>query len=223
MNKNLNFQSEKYLSDIRLFRYYEIASDEPLKMYLINLEVSEKIFGIISLFEVILRNKIHIILSTMLGSDYLTNQQLKIFNKHELQLIQKAIYKASQKNIQIKESKILSLLTLGFWCELPQNNYLWCKYLYKLFSKDIRKKNNIKIIKKNFSFIAELRNKIAHHERIINKPNICIKQSLKCISDMILWLIDEEDKDFFNYMKEYLLKNMEEIKKDLEKLKGALG
>jgi len=72
---NLKIQSMKYLTGTRLYRYFKLNNDKWLDEYTLNMEVSEKLLSMISLFEIIYRNKIHSILSTDLGKDYLISNK----------------------------------------------------------------------------------------------------------------------------------------------------
>lgn len=209
INDKLRTQAEKYLSDIRLFRYHEIGSKNFIQMYALNMDVSEKLLSMISFFEIIYRNKVHNILSTQLASDYLTNANLKIFNELESRQVKKAYARTKSK---IKESKVITYLTLGFWCGFLKKNKLWCKYLYKLFSKERRMSTSIRSIIQKTELILKIRNKISHHERIISKSGISISEAMNTITDLTLWLIEKEDVDFYIYVETYFQDKTQEIK-----------
>ena len=217
MDEKLKAQSEKYLNDIRLFRYHEIGKDDYLEKYTLNMNVSEKLLSMISVFEVIYRNKVHNILLHDLANDYLTNRSLNTFNKHEIIKIKSAYKKAKKENIQIKESKVIAYLTLGFWCGLIEKNKLWCQHLYKLFSKETRKTNSFNSIIEKIHSILEIRNMISHHERIISKPGINITGTSESITALTLWLIEPEDKEFLGYIESYLQSKSNEIRQLLGK------
>lgn len=213
MGNELKIQSEKYLNDIRLFRYHEIGSENYLEKYALNMDVSEKLLSMVSVFEVIYRNKVHSILSRELASDYLTNRALNTFNKFETKKIKHAYTKAEKKNIQVKESKVITYLTLGFWCGLIENNKLWCKHLYKLFSVETRRANSLSSIIEKMNAILKIRNMISHHERIISKQSINIMGTSESITTLTLWLIEPEDKEFHDYIESYLKSKSNEISK----------
>ncbi len=94
MDDKLKPQAEKYLTDIRLFRYYEMGEDDFLQHYSLNMEVSEKLLSIISIFEIIYRNKINMLLSTALGVNYLTDDSLNVFSNDDKGNIKRAFKKA---------------------------------------------------------------------------------------------------------------------------------
>lgn len=215
MDEKLKSQSAKYLNDIRLFRYYKIGNDNYLEMYLLNMNVSEKILSMISVFEVIFRNKIDNLLSKSIGTNYLTNST--IFNDEEKKLTKRAYKKAEKASIKITDSRALTYLTLGFWCGLIENNKLWCKYLYKIFPREIRKANTLRSIIKKINSILYIRNMISHHERIISKPGIDILGISNNIIELTLWLIDSEDQEFLYYIKPWLDSKSNEIRSLLKK------
>lgn len=205
---NLIDQAQKYLTDIRLFRYRQY--DNPIDTYILNINISEKFISMISIFEIIYRNKINFILSNRLGNDYLTRKELNIFNKDNISQIKRARKKINS-NLNVKHSKIITYLTLGFWCEIIQNNKLWCQHLYLLFPKKIRQSNSIRSIISKAKLISKIRNMIAHHERIISKPGINISEIINTISDLTLWLIEEQDNIFREYIKNLFIIKKQEI------------
>jgi hypothetical protein len=199
MKSELEAQAKKYLSDIRLFRYLDFV--DPLEVYFNNLIISEKLLGMISVFEVVFRNKINIVLKDEFGDNYLTNSNLHVFNPKEKRIIQGAIKKACKTGVKIKESRILSELTIGFWCRLIEKHSLWIKCLHKIHLN--RQSVKFKMFVKKVRLIADVRNKVAHHERIIKKRPYNIKNILNTITDETLLLIDDSDNNFKQHIKQY--------------------
>lgn len=64
--------------------------------------------------------------------------------------------------------------------------------------------------------INDIRNKIAHHERIIKKRPYNINHVLDVITNETLLLIDDSDIDF----KRYIIKYMKKISSDIRKIIG---
>lgn len=199
MTDELEKQAKKYFSDIRLFRYSN--QDDLIGAYFDNLKVSENLLSMISVFEVIFRNKINSVL-VVVSKDYLTNQKINIFNKEEKGIIKNA-YKEAKK-INIKESKVLTILTLGFWCKLILNRSLWGKYLNKIFPIQFRQEVKPKIIFNQIHLILKVRNKIAHHERVVKKEGIQLNEVLDAITILTLSLIDKKDENFRAYIRKFL-------------------
>ena len=216
MDSKLKAQTEKYLNEIRLFRYVEMDNENYLEKYILNMDISEKMLGIISIFEVIYRNKVHNILRDHLANDYLINPNPNFFNSSEIKIIKRAYKEAHKADVKIKEARTITLLTFGFWCGLIKNNKLWCKYLYKTFSKAARKANSLRNILVKINFILEIRNMISHHERIISKSGINIIGTLEDIAALTLGMIELEDKEFYMQIESYLKLKINEIKRLLK-------
>jgi abortive infection bacteriophage resistance protein len=197
MAENELSQCEIYLSNIRMYRYQEIGLKtkiSPMKLYLLNLEISEKILGLIALVEIILRNKIH----SELKNDRYLNKDSNVLSIEDYKTINKTMKKITGKTKskvpRILESKIISNLTFGFWSRLFKNHKLWAKQLSRIFPKEIRSQNALTTGKINriLSNIHSLRNNIAHHERIIGKRGINIPQVLSDMQNLVSWMILDE-------------------------------
>ena len=214
MDTSLELQANKYLSDIRLYRFKEMASNNDLlTLYMVNIELSMKTLGLIGLVEVILRNKVNKILSSDLGSDYLEGKH-GFFTEKEKSTIGRLRKKIQNLSLNIKSSRLLSKLTFGFWCGLFQNNKLWCQSLSKVFPKNMRQEQQITFRKINATLkkLYALRNKIAHHERLLKKIDLQNNVFLP-LRNLLDWLIDEEDKQFKTYILEHLEINIKELEK----------
>jgi len=116
------------------------------------------------------------------------------------------------KNLNNIEGKMLTLLTLSFWCVLFENNSLWCHSLYLVFPKKVRQENSIRAINMKLKDILRLRNKIAHHERIVHKKGTAIYKTVEDIKLILNWLIENDDDEFYQYIKCFIDSKMEEIK-----------
>ena len=127
-------------------------------------------------------------------------------------LIGKAHKDASRTPVNVKDSRVLTLLTLGFWYGLVKNNLLWCKYIYKIFPKEVRKKVKLRQMLSQMNLILKVRNKIAHHERILNKSGISIILVMECITNLTLSLVEREDSEFRIYIEQFLSNKAEEVK-----------
>lgn len=202
-NKELQNQAETYLSDIRLYRYNSFNE------YLLNLQVSTNLLSMISILEVILRNKIHKILKKH-DSEYLSTKDSKLELPNQcinrIKSLSDNYFAKKYKNKKapsIKESKKITLLPISFWYDLLTFS-MWIKYLHLLFPKKVRTNVKFGSIKRKLRKIVELRNKIAHHERIISKPGFDIKKLALDITDFTMWLIEDKNHNFKTRIKEYL-------------------
>lgn len=216
----LSNQANKYFSKVRMFRYHEHGgklSTLPIDIYMKNIEISQHVIGMISIFEIVLKNKIDAVLSPLnyldSSSGILSKQQYG-----EIASLDKKINKRSDAPRDIR-SRRLSNLTLGFWCSLFEDKKLWSKHLCKIFEKEIRQTYQIthsKILRITRD-VRELRNNIAHHDRILFKKDKYLGTTVDEMVEITLNLIDSKDIEFKNYMGKELLKK----KRAIEKIKGS--
>lgn len=223
MLKKLDFQSDKYLSDIRLYRYKELEVEHGinfLDLYSLNLKVSQELFGMIAMYETLLRNKIH---KELVPQNYLSRESGVLSDKAYEEIGRARRYVDYDDWVPSNtESRLITKLSLGFWTRLFTNNLLWTKKLYKVFKKDVRTANDIsasKIIALTKQ-INKTRNMIAHQQRIIFKPKIDILQVCNSIELISLWLIDESDKEFRKYIEIEMKHRIKNIKQMLSQKVG---
>ncbi len=170
-----------------------------LERYIYNLKVSETFYPILSILEIALRNKIHNAIDTLIKSDWLLlelqSQELLLNNEREILL--SAFKKVKLKNKKITKGALISELSFGFWINLCKKAYktiIWDKkgvfeFIFPHFP--IKKEmNRIRFISPDLKNILRLRNRIFHHEIIINN-NIGIQNNYDSI-EKILFFISEE-------------------------------
>lgn len=222
MSENVLLQANKYFSDIRMYRYTERYDDRNLDSYITNITISSILFGLLGIIEIILRNLTNITLTTAYEDDYLISpNKYKIFNTHEQRIISNIQKEVMKLDLHNKSSRILTQLTFGFWCKLFENNKLWCKCLHKIYLKETRKKYKI-TFSSNLSILTRLlalRNKIAHHERILDKLELEF-YAFNPMREIFNWLIHDADKNFKEYMLAYLDRSIDTINTRLAELDG---
>lgn len=213
-NDELTKQAKKYISDIRLFQYERknlISGHGAMDLYFFNTCVSQEVMGMISIFEVILRNKIHNLLRPL---NYL-NEASKVLSEADYKHIKKTTRAIEKKGNApaIIESRLITELTIGFWRYVVSNEKLWIQHLHKIFQKEIRKKYKIKSgeVAKAVHRIYLLRNKIAHHERIVYKRGVDLFKDMDLIILYTSLLIDSEDFHFAACIKKELSSRKENI------------
>jgi hypothetical protein len=131
-----------------------------------NTQISEALYGIIQGLEITLRNRIHQTLQAGIGSAEWYNQiGLK---EPEEKTLQFAIKTINECHKPLTPSRVIAQLNFGFWVKLTSGPYekaLWVPHLHKIFPpKTKRNKVNQRLNK-----IKDLRNKIAHHEMIVDR------------------------------------------------------
>lgn len=220
----LDSQAAKYFSKTRLYRYAIINEGSHVQAYFDNLIISTKLVGMISVFEVIFRNKIHALLSEKFGHDYLVTAKHDAFNKNERSSVKGALKQAVKSDVKIKESRVLSELTLGFWCGLALNRKLWAKCLHQVHAtSSVAARVKFKDFSRRIRLILEIRNKAAHHDRIAKKRPYNIDTILSAITEEVLLMIDDADFDFKQYIEQYMAATAAEVKGIVSNIKNSRG
>lgn len=163
---------EKFLSPERLAGYYKIARGNRkvgLLLYERNTELSEALYGVIQGLEVTLRNAMHNIIATTTGQpDWYDTIGL---NESEIDAIYDAKKKLEELSEPITPGRVVAELNFGFWVRLtgwPYEKTLWVPYLHKVFPIKLKRT----AIHNRLLDLKSLRNRIAHHQRIIRKRDL---------------------------------------------------
>jgi hypothetical protein len=160
---------EKYLSLERLAAYYSQARGDrwvAIRLYERNTELSEALYGMVQGLEVALRNAIHNVLSTNLGGPDWYDRFA--FEPSERRAIDDAKKQIQEQPTIVTPGKMVAEMTFAFWVRLtsfPYEDSLWFKYLYRIFPIRVRRKQ----VHDRLVNLKTLRNRIAHHERILYK------------------------------------------------------
>ena len=163
--------SIKLYSAARMGKYSRACNGDKSKtmqLYRYNLRLCQRFYGVLSLFEVTLRNAVNEhYLVYFSDSDWIVSQascgKLLSHDKDEIRQIA-ADYK---KRGIYNNDKMVSSLTFGFWTFLfTKKNYRkGGKTLLKIFPNKAKGKNQADIYR-DLTHIREFRNRIAHHEPI---------------------------------------------------------
>jgi hypothetical protein len=184
MNQN---EFELAISKARLEKYLNATDGEfekAFQLYILNLELSKSIFGILSVYEIILRNAINFhYINYFNDENWIVNQCKEggLFNlpndpNHyfSLKKIKMVQIKLNQK---FTNDRLVSELSFGFWV------YLFASQQFKAGGQNIHrifinrpKGINQKTIFMELNQIRLLRNRIAHHEAICFKKNFDLDQ-----------------------------------------------
>ena len=168
----MNFgTAQKLYSEARIGKYYKACDGDKLKtmqLYRYNLRLCQRFYGVLNLFEVILRNAINEHYMVYYSdSDWILNQTSNgnlFANEHD-EIIQ--IAKDYKKRGIYNNDKMVSSLTFGYWTKLfTKKRYKkGGKTLLKIFPNKAKGKNQADIYL-DLTHIREFRNRIAHHEPI---------------------------------------------------------
>lgn len=178
----------KIVSKDRLDSYKLLETDSYellLARYIFNIKISETFYPILSTLEIALRNNIHNAVCNIKGKNWLINEinSQSILSINERNLLIESYNKLSKKHYgkTITESGLIAELTFGFWvnlCKKSYKNSLWDKQNFfgnvfpdfdNYFTSPTWDKT--KVIFPELKNILILRNRIFHHEIIINNKN----------------------------------------------------
>lgn len=178
----MELQSEirQALSDERFGRYLTACSNNVEKactLYLWNMQISSAFFPWLSVAEVVLRNRIHLALSQVHGSEWPWSmgfertlpQRRQGFNPVEELQHSRRGYDTDQTG------KVIADLKFAFWQQMLKANQerpLWNGYLFTAFpnlDRTLSVRDNRETVYQRVDKIRELRNRIAHHEPIFNR------------------------------------------------------
>lgn len=138
-----------------------------LKLYEANTLLSEALYGSLQGLEVTLRNAIHAKLSSELGrSDWFDTPILQQYERQKVGEV-KARLAGRNPLAAVPPGQVVATLTFGFWASLTNKSYhrpLWRPYLAHVFANGSPGNDEVRDA---LRALAELRNRIAHHEPIV--------------------------------------------------------
>ena len=181
------------ITPVRLGAYGNDNSDVLLEKYIYNLKLSEAFYPALSLLEITLRNRICNAIEKLICKDWLMQELSKqnILADKEYQKLLESANKIKKAGKKITNDRLISEMTLGFWIHLCTKSYkpkLWDKsgFFESVFpnyatNRELRK---IAPIQNDLLAILRLRNRIFHHEIIIN-GNKTPKQQYQLVLNML--------------------------------------
>lgn len=190
---------EAYLSEPRMRRYLlkvSFKSERALKLYIWNAQMGEAFHPSIQACEVALRNRVNIALISAFGAEWWNSAGfLSIVDRErekDLQLAQKRIKNLGKK---LTTDQIVANLSFGFWVGALSGNYnpkVWSANLKAAFP-NLPAGATRSDIHQRAKEIADLRNRISHHEPIfdrnLSKEHSRIMEFLRWMSpDKSLWI-----------------------------------
>lgn len=162
---------ERTLSPERLTYYLnECVGDLEcaLRKYELNTRISAAFYGPLQGLEVLVRNDMNMQMQAAFGTDWLDLSSVKL-QPTQIDDIKKTIAKIEHDGPS--NGAIVAELPFGFWVGMlgPKNeNEIWRKALYKAFAHRPRGTER-KIVHNALDSIRRLRNRIAHHEKILHR------------------------------------------------------
>ncbi|MDE6557184.1 MAG: Abi family protein [Duncaniella sp.] len=199
---------EKIISPQRMERYLSACGGNTRKamtLYRFNLQISQEMFGIVSCFEVALRNAVDYKLTENLGEEWLRNSVSPggVFSEPILRKTRDIIMFAHRKLQQshtYTHTKLLAEMEFGIWKYMfsPIQYRVTGRNLLSIFPNKPRSSRegqyNRKFIFNELDKINSLRNRIAHHE------TICFASNTSIIDTSYVLNIYSKIKTLFSWM-----------------------
>lgn len=161
------------LSAKRLAKYQGLSKEDAFKHHLFNSELAESFYQSLSYFEIILRNKIDLVFSKYLGSDWIFNQQYHIDKNenHFNDAIERIKREKGDSYIHNRDC-VISELVFGYWSYLFSSAYkevLWNKYPTMLDEIFENSKDAVILSKISYDInkIRLYRNKVFHYGSLL--------------------------------------------------------
>ncbi|MGH9444694.1 MAG: hypothetical protein ACRD3O_03055 [Terriglobia bacterium] len=161
---------ETAISSERLAPYMLACGGDKLAAILLyerNTSLSEALYGVIQGLEVALRNSFHQTLAKGLGTPEWYDVIAMQYPEQKSVARAKELIERQQR--VVAPGKVVAELNFGFWTALTQSCYakpLWDPHLHKAFPA---KRMGNKAAHQRLEIIRRLRNRVAHHERIIQR------------------------------------------------------
>lgn len=184
-DKNISKITENISLD-RLSSYKFIENEDictVLNRYIYNVQISETFYPVIAALEVALRNRLYNAVATLKGKNWLFEEinHQNILSDNERCILLEAYNKLKRKHNVPSTGAIIAELTFGFWvnlCKKSYKNSLWDKkdFFSNVFPDFDNYFNSptwdkTKVIFPELKEVLRLRNRIFHHEIIINNKN----------------------------------------------------
>lgn len=176
-------QNQEFVDNISSERLKVYKSSEQedfstlLERYIYNIKISEAFYPILSILEIALRNKIYNAIDKLIKQNWLLSEleSQNILLDNEYKILLDASKKLHFKYKKITKGALITELSFGFWVNLCKKAYktiIWDKKgVFELVFPNFSAQNTMdrtKFISSDLKNILQLRNRIFHHETIIN-------------------------------------------------------
>ncbi|MCY3879602.1 MAG: Abi family protein [Rhodobacteraceae bacterium] len=162
---------EEALSFERFNRYLEWAAgnhEQALDLYALNTRLSESLYTPLQMLEVTLRNRIHVVLADAVCERWFDQVNfLRVENQRRQ--IEKAYEDLKGNDRDVAAGRVVAALTFSFWTSMfsPDYEQLWQQTLFRIAIGNGGKCRARKEFSAPLTQIRILRNRVAHHEPII--------------------------------------------------------
>jgi hypothetical protein len=159
------------ISAERLTRYLVATKGDlryAIRLYEINIQISQTFYGVLHGYEIAFRNAMHERLTERFGrTDWYAQAELQPVHQNMISKAKADATRAHRSGSTVPVGKVVAELGLGFWTGLVAAHYeqaLWKTCLRKAFPcMRLSRKEAYPLL----SDIKSVRNRVAHHERIL--------------------------------------------------------
>ena len=169
---------EKFLSEERLKPYLLKCNNNKilaLKLYYLYMSINESLYFPLQNVELIMRNSFYNSIALKYGKDWILEKDYLLTGlSRKKDLLQKQLDFVYQEKITPNINDIISNVSFGFWTTFLDDDYeveIWRPCLRKLFNAIyINQKDTLirKEIRNKLKEIKKIRNRVFHHENLIN-------------------------------------------------------
>lgn len=162
---------ELALSYERFSRYLGWAGGDRargLELYALNTKLSESLYTPLQMLEVVLRNRIHAVMSERMHPGWFQDGGFLLLENQRRQL-EKAIQDLMDDGKPPSPGRLVAALTFSFWTSMlsPAYDALWQTGLHRIAMKGSGKGVARKELSSPLTPIRTLRNRVAHHEPVL--------------------------------------------------------
>lgn len=180
---------EQALSLERFSTYLAWSGNDHAKavhLYTLNTLLSESLYTPLQTFEIALRNRIHTAMSEAHNEEWFHINGVIQIERQRDQLAD-ALVELKEKKKSITSGAVVAELSFSFWTSMIGKPYenLWQQTLHQIAKKPDDKGVSRKNFAKPVGQIRLLRNRVAHHEPIINWN---LPKHYGNIMERILWM-----------------------------------
>jgi hypothetical protein len=139
-----------------------------LELYALNTRISEALYTPLQTLEVVLRNRIHAVMSEHRHPGWFQDEGFLLVENQRHQLA-KAIQDLKEDGRPPSPGQLVAALTFSFWTSMlsPAYDRLWQTSLHRIAKKENGKGIGRKELSRPLTPIRTLRNRVAHHEPIL--------------------------------------------------------
>ncbi len=139
-----------------------------LELYALNTRISEALYTPLQVLEIVLRNRIHAVMSEHRHEHWHHDEGFLLIKNQRHQL-DKAIQDLKDDGKLPSPGRVVAALTFSFWTSMlsPAYDMLWQTGLHRIAKKENGKGVRRKDLSAPLAPIRTLRNRVAHHEPIL--------------------------------------------------------